>query len=218
MLERAAPARLLEAKVLDAFAANRGIPSSLRQEVERDKKLADGTKGAIALSRTRAALAYSSRPDAEVVAGWDAPKKEIDQLRVAVAKALVGPVTAPPKPGDPQATKPQSGLELKHLDALAKKPGGVGAAAAFDAALLALEGAQTLPPGDDPTTFVDEQKKAYEAAIARLDAVATRKGLDPARAKQAKELADGARASLKLLERPPQAAPKASTLQTPNKP
>jgi len=202
MLERAAPAELLKPAVLLAFAGNRGVPSSLRLEIEKDKKMSDAAKGAIALARTRTALSYGSRPDADAVAGWKDPKQPVDQLHVAIAKALLGPEIAPPKLGTPAATKVQTGYELKHLDAL-KQPEKVRLAAAYDAALLALEAAQMFGPDpSDPMATPADQKKAYDAAIARLDAVATLKGLDAARATKAKQLADSARESVKLLGKP----------------
>ena len=200
-LERAAPAELLKPSVLMAMAAHRGIPSALRREIERDKKLGDPSRSAIALARTRIALAYGSRPDADAVAAWKDPKAPVDQLRVAIGKALVGPITPPPKLGDPLATKLPSGFELKHLDALAKQPGSIGPAAVYDAALLALEQAQTFTP--DASDPPDARKNAYEAAITRLDAAAATKGMDAEHAANAKVLADSARESVKLLGKPP---------------
>jgi hypothetical protein len=193
VLERAAPGKLLEASVLSALAGNRGVPSALRLEVERDKKLGDGARGALALSRLRVALSYGSRADADAVTTWKDPKAPADKLRVAIAKALLGPQTAPPKLGDPDATKPQGGYALEGLDALAKQQGALGLAAAYDAALLSLDAVYAF--GAD--------KKAYEATIARLDAVSALKGLDAARAANAKQLADSTRESLKLLGQPP---------------
>jgi hypothetical protein len=199
-LERAEPAALLGAPVLEAMAATRGIPSALRLEVERDKNLDDPRKGAIALSRTRVALEYESVPDAQAVAGWAAPKRPIDQLRVGVAKALLGPQAPTPKPGDPIATAPQSAYELKHLDALAKGQGAIALAADDDAALLALDGAQRFAQAE--TAGGADPKLAYEAAIKRLDAFEKRKGADPKKAARAKELATSARETLKLLQKP----------------
>ncbi|MBI2393491.1 MAG: hypothetical protein HYV09_28175 [Deltaproteobacteria bacterium] len=229
MLERVSPASLLEPAVLDAMASFRGIPSALRREIEpgtkpkdtkdtkdtkdpkaakakpdpKEAKAAEGRMSAVALARVRVALAYGSRADAEAIATWT-PKEPIDQLRVAVAKALLGPAAAPPpKPGTPAATAPKVGFELGPLDALAKKGGAVGQAAQLDAAMLALDAAQTFSgePAPDGTPTPDP-KKAYDDAIARLDAVASAKGMDAARAARAKKLADGARESVKLLEKP----------------
>lgn len=209
-LERAQPASLLDPDVLFAMAGNRGIPSTLRQQAEitsktklppKEQKLRDRARDAVVLSRVRVALSYGSRQDAE--AASQGPTNEPDaQLRVAVGKALVGPTSAPPKLGTPAATAPKSGYDLAPLDALAKKPGAVGHAAAYDAALLSLDAAQIFG-GDapDPITPADP-KKAYQDAIARLDAVVARKGLDPARADYAKKLADDARESIKLLDKP----------------
>lgn len=199
-LERAEPAALLGAPVLEALAQSRGVPSALRLEVERDKNLDDARRGAIALSRTRVALEYESVPDAQAVAGWAAPKRPIDQLRVGVAKALLGPQTPTPKPGDPIATAPQSSYELKHLDALAKGQGPIALAADFDAALLALDGAQRFAQAETSTGA--DPKLAYEAAIKRLDSFEKRKGADPKKAARAKELAASARETLKLLQKP----------------
>lgn len=206
-LERADPAALLAAPTLEALAANRGIPSELRREVEKEKSLDEVRRGAIALSRTRVALEYESVPDAQVVAGWAAPKRAIDQLRVGVAKALLGPQAPPPKPGDPLATAPQSAYELKYLDVLAKGQGPIALAADFDAALLALDGAQRFSSAELGPGAIDP-KAAYEAAIKRLDALEKRKGIGPAHAVRAHELANGARETLKLMTKSP--APAAS--------
>ncbi len=208
-LERAAPAELLSPDVLVALAAHRGIPSALRVEAEKGAAKPKGAgkqaakpdpaiASAVALSRLRVALAYGSRPDAEAVAGL-AAKTPADTLRVAVAKALLG-TPADPK-AKPIAAKP--GYALEHLDALAKKPGALGHAAAYDAALLSLDAAQVFG-GDptDPLQTTTDPRKAYEEAIARLDAVAARKDLDPARAANAKRLSQSARESVKLLEKP----------------
>lgn len=209
-LERAAPASLLDPQVLMALAAQRGIPAGLRREAEPNPKVkldakgqkdADARMSAIAVARVKTALAYGTRSDAEAIASWKS-KEPVDQLRVAVAKALLGPAgaTPPPKPGSPEATKPKVGFDLSALDALAKKGGPAGQAAAFNAALLSLDAAQLFggaPTEPDQTTT--DPKKAYEDAIARLDAVAATKGMDPARAAKAKQLADGARESVKLL-------------------
>ncbi len=207
-LERADPASLLGAPVLEAFAGNRGIPSELRREVEKEKNLDDARRGAIALSRTRVALDYESVPDATAVAGWAAPKRPLDQLRVGVAKALLGPQTPTPKPGDPLATAPQNAYELKFLDALAKGQGAIAQAADFDAALLSLDGAQRFSQAEVGATAPDP-KLAYEAAIKRLDAFEKRKGADPKRAAKATELAGGARETLKLFTKPAAATPTA---------
>jgi hypothetical protein len=201
-LERADPASLLGAPVLEALAGQRGIPSDLRREVEKDKNLDDGRRGAIVLSRTRAALEYESVPDAQAVAAWATPKRPIDQLRVGVAKALLGPQAPTPKPGDPLATAPQSAYELKFLDGLAKGQGPIALAADFDAALLSLDGAQRFAQAEAGPGTADP-KAAYEAAIKRLDAFEKRKGADPKRAAKAKELANGARETLKLFAKAP---------------
>lgn len=231
VLERVSPASLLEPAVLDAMASFRGIPSALRREIEpgtkpkdpketkdpkaakakpdpKEAKAAEGRMSAVALSRVRVALAYGSRADAEAIASWS-PKEPLDQLRVAVAKALLGPTAAPPKPGTPAATAPKVGFELAPLDALAKKGGAVGQAAQLDAAMLALDAAQTFSgePAPDGAPTPDP-KKAYEDAIVRLDAVANAKGMDTARAARARKLADGARESVKLLEKPAAPPPK----------
>ncbi|MGZ3421333.1 MAG: hypothetical protein ACXWUG_02015 [Polyangiales bacterium] len=209
-LERAQPASLLDGQVLFAMAGNRGIPATLRQQADipsktklpaKEQKARDEARNAVVLSRVRVALSYGSRPDAEAAALGPTNDSEA-QLRVAVAKALVGPTSPPPKLGTPAATAPKSGYDLSALDALAKKPGAVGHAAAYDAALLSLDAAQIFG-GDapDPITPADP-KKAYQDAIVRLDAVAARKGLDPARAANAKKLADDARESIKLLDKP----------------
>jgi hypothetical protein len=202
-LERADPAALLSAPVLDALAANRGIPAALRLELEKDKKLDDAHKSSIALSRTRLVLMYGSRPDAEAVATWKNPKSPVDQLRVAIDLAMLGPAASKAKLGDPLVTQAQTTYALEHLDKLAKAKGNVGLAAQYDAALLALDGAQVFVPDGSMSFTADDQKKAFEAAIARLDKVATLPGLDPARAANAKKLADGARETLKLLATPP---------------
>jgi hypothetical protein len=218
-LERADPASLLGAPVLEALAGQRGIPSDLRREVEKDKNLDDGRRGAIALSRTRAALEYESVPDAQAVAGWAAPKRPIDQLRVGVAKALLGPQAPPPKPGDPLATAPQSAYELKFLDGLAKGQGPIALAADFDAALLALDGAQRFAQADANAAGAGaaDPKGSYEAAIKRLDAFEKRKGADPKRAARAKELANGARETLKLFAKAP-ASPSTPSTPAPKTP
>lgn len=209
LLERAAPATLLDPQVLMALAVQRGIPSGLRREAEpnpkakldaKQQKESDARMSAIALARCKTALGYGTRSDAEAIAAWNG-KEPTDQLRVAVAKALLGPKTTPAKPGTPAATDAKVGFDLTTLDALAKKPGPVGQAAAYDAALLSLDAAQVF--GGEPTDPLQtktDPKKAYEEAIARLDAVANLKGLDPARAAKAKQLADGARESVKLLD------------------
>ncbi len=211
-LERVDPASLLGAPTLEALASHRGIPSELRREVEKEKNLDEVRRGAIALSRTRVALEYESVPDAQAAAGWAAPKRAIDQLRVAVAKALLGPQTPPPKPGDPLATAPQSAYELKYLDALAKGQGPIALAADYDAALLALDGAQRFSSAEMGPGALDP-KAAYEAAIKRLDALEKRKGMGPAHAVRAHELANSARETLKLMTKGPapaaSAAPKA---------
>ena len=202
-LERAEPASLLAVPVLEALAGNRGIPSALRLELEKDKKLDDAHRGPIALARTRVALSYGSRPDAEAVTTWGKPKAPIDQLRVAIDRALLGPPPPKSKPGDPAATKPQTGYDLAPLDALAKSPGKIGLAAQYDAALIALESAQTFAPdGSDPSFTDADQKKAFDLAIDRLDKVTALKALDPTRAANAKKLADGARETQKLLAKP----------------
>jgi hypothetical protein len=208
-LERAAPAMLLDPQVLMALAVQRGIPSSLRRDAEpnpkakldaKGKKESDARMSAIALARTKTALGYGTRSDAEAIASWDA-KDPIDQLRVAVAKALLGPKSEPPKPGTKPATEVKVGFDLAPLDAIAKKGGAVGQAAAYNAALLSLDAAQMFGgEPTDPTQTKTDPKKAYEEAIARLDAVASTKGMDPARATKAKQLADSARESVKLLK------------------
>ncbi len=213
MLERAAPASLLDPQVLTAMAVGRGIPAALRMEAEkeRDKKTPkpDKAKEALgpplAITRVRIALAYGSRPDAEAIGLW-APKEPADQLRVAVAKALLGPTNKKADAKDSKDPKapdgPKTGYALEHLDALAKKGGAVGLAAAYDAALLSLDAAQIFggePEG--PLSTTSDPRKAYEEAIKRLDAIVAQKGLDPARADHAKKLADGARETLKLLEK-----------------
>ncbi len=195
-LERAEPAALLTTPVLTAFAVHRGIPAALRLEIEKDKKLDDQHRGAIALSRLRVALAYGSRPDAESLATWKA-KQPVDLLRVAIASALLGP-----KKDDGKAAL-SIGYDLAGLDALSKKP-VIGAAAQYDAALLALENAQLFtgaPP--DPMQPPIDPKKAYADAVARLEAVSQRKDLDDARKATAKTLAASARASLDLLDKKP---------------
>ncbi len=209
-LERAAPASLLDPQVLMALAAQRGIPAALRREAEPNPKLkldakgrkeADARMSAIAVARVKTALAYGTRSDAEAIASWT-PSEPVDQLRVAVAKALLGPAasTPPPKPGTPEATKPKLGFDLSALDALAKKGGAAGLAAAYNAALLSLDAAQLFGGAPtDPEQTTTDPKKSYEEAIARLDAVAAMKGMDAARAARAKQLADGARESVKLL-------------------
>ncbi|MEZ0263497.1 MAG: hypothetical protein ACAI43_02125, partial [Phycisphaerae bacterium] len=215
-LERTAPAALLDPQVLMALAVQRGIPAALRREAEpnpkakldaKGQKEADARMSAIALARAKTALAYGTRSDAEAIAAWNA-KDPVDQLRVAVAKALLGPAAAPPpKPGTPAATAaPKVGFDLTALDALAKKGGPVGLAASYNAALLSLDAAQTFggTPTEPDQTKTDP-KKAYEEAIARLDAVASTKGMDPGRASRAKQLADSARESVKLLGTKPKA-------------
>ena len=201
-LERADPAALLAAPVLEALAENRGIPAALRLEVEKDKKLDDAHKGAVALSRTRIVLSYGSRPDAEAVATWKNPKAPVDQLRVAIDLAMLGPAASKAKLGDPLVTQSQTTYALEHLDKLAKTKGAVGVAAQYDAALLALDAAQIFVPDGSASFTGDDQRKAFEAAIARLDKLAAVTGLDPARADNAKKLADGARETLKLLSKP----------------
>lgn len=209
-LERAAPAALLDPQVLMALAVQRGIPSGLRREAEpnpkakldaKAQKEADARMSAIALARSKTALGYGTRSDAEAIATWNA-KDPIDQLRVAVAKALLGPPKAEPaKAGTAAAVEVKVGFDLSALDALGKKSGPVGAAAAYNAALLSLDAAQMFGgQPTDPTQTKTDPKKAYDEAIARLDAVASNKGLDPARAAKAKQLADGARESVKLLD------------------
>jgi hypothetical protein len=201
-LERADPAALLSVPVLAAMAENRGIPATLRLELEKDKKLDDAHKGTIALSRTRMVLSYGSRPDAEAVATWKNPKTPVDQLRVAVDLAMLGPPASKAKLGDPLVTQSQTTYALEHLDKLAKTKGDVGLAAQYDAALLALDAAQVFVPDGSSSFTADDQKKAFEAAIARLDKVAALTGLDKARADNAKKLADGARETVKLLGKP----------------
>lgn len=217
-LERAAPASLLDPQVLLALATQRGIPAALRREAEPNPKAkpdpktakeADARMSAIAIARVRTALAYGTRSDAESVASWS-PKDPVDQLRVAIAKALLGPKPAAAKPGTPEATQPVVGFDLQPLDALAKKGGAVGQAAQYNAALLALDAAQTFGGAPtDPLQTTTDPRKAYEDAIARLDAFATAKNVDPARATKAKQLADSARETLKLLnaKTPPPAKP-----------
>lgn len=218
-LERVSPATLLEPAVLTAMASFRGIPSGLRREAEppskpkdpkakvdpKEAKAAEARMSGVALARVRIALAYGSRSDAEAIATWS-PKEPADQLRVAVAKALLGPTTdekSKPKPGTPAATAPRVGFDLGPLDALAKKGGAAGEAAQLDAAMLSLDAAQTFSgePTPEGAPVVDP-KKAYEEAIARLDGVTQAKKIDPARAARAKALADGARESVKLLDKP----------------
>lgn len=201
VLERVEPAALLTTPVLLGFAVHRGVPAALRLEIEKDKKLDDQHRGAIALARLRVALAYGSRPDAESLATWK-PKQPVDLLRVAIAQALLGP-----KKDDGKGAAPV-GYDLSVLDALAKKP-IVGAAAEYDAALLALETAQLFtgaPP--DPMQPPLDPKKAYEDAATRLDTVSTRKDLEPGRQANAKALAQSARASLDLLKAGGTSAPK----------
>jgi hypothetical protein len=200
-LERAEPASLLGVPVLEAMATNRGVPSALRLEVERDKKLDDAHKYAVALSRIRVALSYGSRPDVEAVGGSYKPKDAKGKLVAAIATALLGPKSSA-KPGDPLATKDQSAFDLAPLDALAKSGGKMGLAAQYDAALLSLDGAELFAT-DETGTPIDAatQKKAYVAAIDRLDKVSQAKGIDPAQAAKAKELADGARETVKLLDK-----------------
>jgi hypothetical protein len=218
-LERVSPSTLLEPAVLTAMASFRGIPSALRREAEppskpkdpkakvdpKEAKARDARMSGVALSRVRVALAYGSRSDAEAIAAWS-PKEPLDQLRVAVAKALLGPAAdekAKPKPGTPAATAPKVGFDLGPLDALAKKGGAAGEAAMLDAAMLSLDAAQTF--GGEPApegSPAPDPKKAYEDAIARLDAVASAKAMDKARAARAKALGDGARESVKLLGKP----------------
>jgi len=208
LLERTAPASLLDPQVLLALATQRGIPAALRREAEPnpkakpDPKLAkdnDARMSAITIARVRTALAYGTRSDAEAVASWT-PKDANDQLRVAIAKALLGAKQAIAKPGTPEATQPPAGFDLAPLDALAKKGGAVGQAAQYNAALLALDAAQTFGGAPtDPLQTTTDPRKAYEDAIARLDAFASAKGADPARAANAKKLADSARETVKLL-------------------
>jgi hypothetical protein len=206
-LERADPKTLLTAPVLEAFAAHRGIPSALRLENEREKSLDDARKGAIALSRVRIALAYESTPDAIAVSGWKSPKRPIDQLRVAIAKALVG-VESTAKPGEPAATSTTAAYDLKPLDQLAKGAGPIAIAAAYNAALLSLDGAQRFTgEADGGPKGVAEQKAAYEAAIKRLDDFAKVKNADKARVDKARELANGPRETVKLLDKAPKAKP-----------
>jgi len=218
-LERVSPASLLEPAVLTAMAGFRGIPSGLRREAEpstkpkdpkakvdpKESKAAEARMSGVALARVRVALAYGSRSDAEAVASW-AAKEPLDQLRVAVAKALLGPAVdekSKPKPGTPAATAPKVGFDLAPLDALAKKGGAVGEAAQLDAAMLSLDAAQTFSGEPAPEgSSAPDPKKAYEEAIARLDAVAKAKKMDPVRVTRAKTFADGARESVKLLDKP----------------
>ena len=218
-LERATPATLLEPAVLTAMASFRGIPSALRRDAEpstkakdpkakidpKEAKAAEARMSGVALSRVRIALAYGSRSDAEAVASWS-PKEPLDQLRVAVAKALLGPVQdekSKPKAGTPAATAPKFGFDLGPLDALAKKGGAAGEAAQLDAAMLSLDAAQTFGGESPPEgSTAPDPKKAYEDAIARLDAVTKAKKMDPARVAKAKAFADGARESVKLLDKP----------------
>jgi hypothetical protein len=171
-----------------------------------DPKMAkdnDARLSAITLARVRTALAYGTRSDAEAVAAWT-PKDPADQLRVAIAKALLGPKPVVAKPGTPAATQPASGFDLAPLDALAKKGGAVGQAAQYDAALLALDAAQTFGgTPTDPLQTATDPRKAYEEAIARLDSFAGAKGADPSRAANAKKLADSARETVKLLNKKP---------------
>jgi hypothetical protein len=166
----------------------------------------DALAGSVALSRLRVALSYGSAPDAEAVSKLEAKDPE-GKLRVAVAKAMLGvpfETKAKPKAGDKDAPEPKGkGYVLEHLDALAKSPSALGDAAAYDAALLALDGAQLFGgQPTDPLAGATDPRKAYEAAIARLEAVAARKGLSPARAATAKKLAESAKGSLQLLDKP----------------
>jgi len=212
LLERVAPASLLDPQVLLALATQRGIPAALRREAEPnakpksdakpDPKLAkdsDARLSAITIARVRTALAYGTRSDAEAVASWNA-KDPVDQLRVAIAKALLGPKPAAAKPGTPEATQTPIGFDLAPLDALAKKGGAVGQAAQYNAALLALDAAHTFGGAPtDPMQTSTDPRKAYEDAIARLDAFAIMKNADATRAANAKKLADSARETVKLL-------------------
>lgn len=217
-LERVMPASLLDPAVLMAMAEGRGIPSALRREAEhepspnakaapklgpKEQKTRDAQRAAVVLSRVRVALAYGSRPDAEAASTFTS-KDPADQLRVSVAKALLGPSAnaPPPKPGDPAATASTPGYDLAQLDAIAKKGGPTANAAAYDAALLSLDAAELFGAPEGTMPGAADPKKSYEDAIARLDAVAARKGIDPARADRAKKLADGARESVKLLGKP----------------
>lgn len=199
VLERVEPAALLTTPVLLGFAVHRGVPAALRLEIEKDKKLDEQHRGAIALSRLRIGLSYGLREDVQALATWKA-KQPVDQLRVAIAQALLGP-----KKDDGKAA---TVYDLGVLDVLAKKP-IVGAAAEYDAALLALESAQLYtgaPP--DPMQPPLDPKKAYEDAAVRLEAVSSRKDLDPSRQAHAKALAQSARASLDLLKAGGTSAPK----------
>ena len=81
-------------------------------------------------------------------------------------------------------------------------------AARYDAALLALDAAQIFVPDGSAAYTADDQRKAFEAAIDRLDKFVASGG-DPANADlsktlvaNARKLADGARETLKLLGKP----------------
>jgi hypothetical protein len=219
-LERAAPALLLEPAVARALAGQRGIPAALRQQLEREtdpkakkdpKAAADPKKkaeigSALVLARLRVALTYGSRPDAEAAAAWTAAKAPEDLLRVAIAKALLGREPkrdADPKKSGEDPTTAIRGYSLEPLDALAKRPAPLGPAAVFDAALLALDAAQTFTgPTADPLAPPPDPRKAYDEAIARLEAATKLGGLEAVRIDQARALLDGARESRKLLDAP----------------
>jgi hypothetical protein len=204
LLERLAPAELLEAPVLSAFAWNRGIPAVLRREVEKEAKLDPTRKALIGAARLRVAIEYAQRSDAEVASLAPTPTPA-DALRAALAKALLGPSATPKKAKLPAEMKaddtPRFGFDLSLLDAFAKSHPALAHLAMFDAAVLALEAAQRFGGGDEVDTFAPrpDPKVAYETAIARLDAVAASKDKNAIHAARARELADSARASVKLL-------------------
>jgi hypothetical protein len=196
-LERVDPSKLLAAPVVEAFAETRGVPAALRMELERDKKLDDARKSALSLGALRVALSYGSRRHAEMVALWKTPKSPADKLRVAIATALLGPAKAvdpAPKSLDPVGPDAMPAFDLAPLDAIAKGTGAIADAAALDAAMLSLELAH------DAASSKVEAKRAYQASLARFDAVVVRKGVDKDVAAIARRFADDARESLKLLD------------------